>query len=210
MDLSVIGLPRRLLYACLVCREGIPCQGCTAAVFIDIRAAFDSAWRPAILVALLARYCPLYLVRLVSSFLTDRRCIFDFDPRATYGIHIGCLQGSVLSPFLWAVLIDDSLRLSRGPGRVIVGYADDISAVSASVDPVVAMGDLQLLCDLLVDWLGARKLEVCPTKSTVLIFSRRPMVLARGGEFRLSLGGVNVPHAASTRLLGFTMDQKLN
>ena len=71
---------------------------------------------------------------------------------------------------LWAVLIDDALHLSRGLGRVIVGYADDISAASASVDPVVATSDLELLCVLLVDWFEARKLEFCPTKSTV--FSR--------------------------------------
>ena len=143
----------------------------------------------------------MYIVKLIDSFLSDRRCIFDFDPFATYDIHVDCPQGSVLSPFLWAVLIDDALRFTVGPRQLTVGYADDISLVTASADPAVTMEELQLLCDRLVDWLRARKLEVCPTKSVDLTFSRRPAVLAQGRDLSLSFDGSLVSHTTSTRFL---------
>ena len=40
----------------------------TAAVFLDISGAFDSAWPPSILQALINKKCPLYLKQLISSF----------------------------------------------------------------------------------------------------------------------------------------------
>ena len=82
--------------------------------------------------------------------------------------------------------------------------------VSASLSHVEAMLDLRGLCDRLVVWLEARKLEVCPANSTVLIFSRRPSILERFGDLSLSFCGAAVPKAASTRFLGYTIDQKLN
>ena len=192
--------------------KGFSARRCAAAIFIDIKSAFDSAWRPAFLAALIDRHCPLYLVRIVDSFLSDRHCVFDFDhlTLSTYEVHTGCPQGSVISPFLWAVLIDDALRFTVHPHQLTVAFADDMTVVSASLSPVEAMRDLQGLCDRLVVWLGARKHEVCPAKSTVLIFFRRPSILERCGDLSLSFCGAAVPKAASTRFLGYTIDQKLN
>ena len=44
----------------------------TLAVFLDIKAAFDNAWHPAILHQLVERECPTYLIHLLKSFLMDR------------------------------------------------------------------------------------------------------------------------------------------
>lgn len=43
-----------------------------ACAFLDIKSAFDAAWHPAILAALVDRNCPQYLVRIVSNFLENR------------------------------------------------------------------------------------------------------------------------------------------
>ena len=192
------------------CEGGFSARRCAAAIFIDIKSAFDSAWSPAILAALIDRHCPIYLVRIVDSFLCDRLCVFDFDPLSTYEVHTGCPQGSVISPFLRAVLIDDALRFTLHPRQLTVAFADDITVVSASLSPVEATMDLQRLCDSLVVWLKARKLDVCPAKSTVLIVSRRPSILERCGDLSLSFCEAAVPRGASKRFLGFTIDQKLN
>ena len=85
---------------------------CTAAVFLDISGAFDSAWPPSILLALTKRGCPPYLTQLISSFLKNRTASLRSDDGVSliHHIAIGCPQGSVLSPFLWNVLVDEPIR----------------------------------------------------------------------------------------------------
>ena len=73
----------------------------TAALFLDISAAFDSAWPPAIVEALLKKKCPSYLAQLITSFLTGRKgSINEGSLSFEKNTHIGCPQGSILSPFL--------------------------------------------------------------------------------------------------------------
>jgi hypothetical protein len=83
----------------------------TAAAFLDIKAAFDTAWHPAIIVALASKGCPPYLVKIIHSFLSNRKATLTSDSsEITINISTGCPQGSVLSAFLWITLIDDLLR----------------------------------------------------------------------------------------------------
>ena len=44
----------------------------SAAAFLDIKSAFDCAWHPAIIAALSKRSCPIHLLKIVKSFLSDR------------------------------------------------------------------------------------------------------------------------------------------
>jgi hypothetical protein len=42
-------------------------------------------------------------------------------------VSIGCLQGVVLSPLLWCLVLDDLIARLSGSGIHIQGYADDMS-----------------------------------------------------------------------------------
>jgi hypothetical protein len=53
-------------------------------------------------------------------------------------VNLGCPQGGVLSPFLWAILIGDVLRLSFPFLHIISGYADDLNIASSHKIPEVA------------------------------------------------------------------------
>lgn len=76
----------------------------SACAFIDIKSAFDTAWYPAILVALNKRNCPVHLLRLLKSFLTNRRATLSLhDANLEVTVKTGCPQGSILSPFLWNI-----------------------------------------------------------------------------------------------------------
>ncbi len=84
----------------------------TASAMIDIKSAFDTAWAPAILSALIARECPTFLVKIIKDFLTNRKGKFDLQKSEDhFPILTGCPQGSLLSPFLWNIMIDDILHL---------------------------------------------------------------------------------------------------
>lgn len=75
--------------------------------------AFNSTWHPAIIVALGKRLCPPYLMKIVSSFLWDRKAVFSINNEFyVKSVHIGCPKGGVLSPYLWNLLVDDHRRLA--------------------------------------------------------------------------------------------------
>ncbi|KZR96040.1 putative Histone H1, partial [Daphnia magna] len=59
---------------CLVneVETGFQKKNVTACALIDIKSAFDTAWAPAILLALIKRQCPLSLVKIVKDFLSHR------------------------------------------------------------------------------------------------------------------------------------------
>ena len=103
----------------------------TACAFLDIKSAFDSAWHPAILMALLKRKCPLYLTRMISSFLTNRNAVISHGTEnLQVKLSLGCPQGGVLSPFLWNVVLDDVLRLVFPFDYLLIAYADDLAVAA--------------------------------------------------------------------------------
>jgi len=52
----------------------------TAAVFLDIKGAFDTAWHDGIIAALHRKNCPAYLIRIIKSYLSDRKAILTNGP----------------------------------------------------------------------------------------------------------------------------------
>ena len=169
--------------------KGFRTKQCSAAAFIDIKSAFDSAWPPAIIQALAKRHCPVYLAKIIQSFLEGRKAIFNFQTAHIHDVEIGCPQGSVLSPFLWAVLVDDAIRDDPAETKLIVAYADDITLISKNINPAEAVKVLQSMCDRITNWLEVRKLGISASKSALVIFSRRPTVITAAATLNLHLGG---------------------
>ena len=118
----------------------------TACAFLDIKSAFDAAWHPAIIAALVKKGCPQYLVRLVYTFLRGRTAILTHGGASrTHLVNLGCPQGGVLSPFLWCVLIDDVLQTTYPFMNISIGYADDLTIATAT-------RNLQVMCNRVSEW----------------------------------------------------------
>jgi len=116
----------------------------TAAALLDMRSAFDRAWRHAIIAALAAKGCPVYLLRIINKFLSKRTATLTANGHSiVIMIDTGCPQGSVLSAFLWIVLIDPALRLNINFEFLLLAYADDVTAVVSHRDPRIATSRLQ-------------------------------------------------------------------
>ena len=113
-----------------------------ACAFLDIKSAFDAAWHPAILRGLIAKGCPKYLVELVRCFLLDRSATLStVDSSLTINLELGSLQGSVLSPFLWNILLDSLLLVHFPFPHVLIAYADDVVLCCVHEDRSVAVSN---------------------------------------------------------------------
>ena len=180
-----------------------------AVAFLDIKSAFDSAWRPAIIAALANKGCPGYLLKIVDAFLAARTAtISSSGHHLDTKIGTGCPQGSVLSPFLWNVLIDEVLRLRLHFPFKLVAYADDLTAAVAHRDPRVAAARLQLICRAIMKWAAGVKLAINAAKTTFSLFSRRHW--RKIEDIRLVLAGIALCPSKLASFLGLTLDWRLS
>jgi hypothetical protein len=179
----------------------------TAVAFLDIKSAFDAAWHPAILSSLIKRGCPLYLVRLVSCFLACRTAILSHnDFTKAHTVNLGCPQGGVLSPFLWAILIDDVLRLTFPFLNLISGYADDLTVASSHKIPEIALQNLQLMLNAISRWCSDSKLSLNALKTVLMIFQKQGLNVS---HLSICINGVHIQPSPETVFLGFTLDSQL-
>jgi hypothetical protein len=96
----------------------------TAAVFLDIEYAFDTTWHPVLLYKLSKLQFSNNLIKLTSSFLIQRNFRLSAEGEVSTPSYTlaGVLQGSVLSPTLYKLYINDT---PQAPGVNLAPFADD-------------------------------------------------------------------------------------
>ncbi len=179
----------------------------TCCAFLDIKSAFDAAWHPAILNCLISKNCPAFLVKLLANFLSSRTSTLS-SPLASRvtDIELGCPQGSVLSPFLWNILLEDLLCLNFPFPFPFIAYADDIVVCTMQKDYNSAHSHLQTICDALVAWGLSVKLVFNGAKLFFFIFSPKRNL----PPLTLIVDNITVPRSSSCMYLGLTNDDKLS
>lgn len=168
------------------------------AVFIDLEKAFELADATVILSLLVNKGVKGRLLQWTKDFLTNREARVLFQGRkSTYHHHQqGTPQGSVLSPFLFNILVEALLELPLSQGSHLLTYADDLALVANSGDR--AQRDLTLLYNRCRE-LGL-KLNVGKTKA---------MAFAQDTPtYHLQAGGNNIGWVPCYQYLGVWIDNK--
>jgi len=95
--------------------------------FLDIEGAFDNTSFNAIITAARERGLEETCCRWVRSMLESRLVHASLmGSSLTAKVIGGCLQGGVLSPLLWNLLVDRLLAVTNDLGFSTFGYVDDI------------------------------------------------------------------------------------
>jgi len=141
--------------------------------FLDISKAFDRTWHDGLLHKLAQIGVTGNAWRWCRAFLSDRKIRVVHDGQASdwFYINAGVPQGSVLSPFLFLVYINDVFDLCGDRAEMIL-FADDIAVVPTQAG---ARGDdkLVLIFYRLDEWSKLWRLDFNAKKSKLLCFSNK-------------------------------------
>jgi len=101
---------------------------------MDIAGAFDSVDHTRLLHILRTKGAPLWLVRWISSFLSDRSTCLSFEGQDSqqFNVQVSVPQGSPLSPILFLLYNSELVELCSRPniGITATGFADDLNLLT--------------------------------------------------------------------------------
>lgn len=204
-----------LAYLTHVWGEAVDKRGESLAVSLDIAKAFDRVWHKSLLSKLPAYGLPAHLCTWVAGFLHERRIrvLCDGCSSRFVSVNAGVPQGSVLSPTLFLLHINDMISLGNihcyaDDSTVHMGYLGHAAAgraeIAESRENLVVELDREL--DLVSKWgianlveFNAKKTQVCAFTAKTSPFLPLP-----------SLQGTTLTLQSNITLLGMEIRSDLN
>jgi ribonuclease HI/exonuclease III len=184
----------------------------TVALFLDLKAAFDKVNKKALLIKLHQAGFRGRLAKFIINFLENRtikvRCGNTLSP--SFIQDHGLPQGSVISPTLFLIMINDVFKDIEyiSPQIQFSMYADDLMLwyTYPSVDH--ANRTIQQALLHVNAWCENWGLVISPNKSKSLIFTKKPHNVPP--LIPLRLNNQTIPVVTTFKYLGITLDSRLN
>lgn len=183
----------------------------TGLVLLDLEKCFDAVWHDGLIHKLMANSYPSQITKLIKSFLSSRKAFVTVQGCAseTFDVPAGVPQGSLLSPHLFNLFIND---IPTDDKSDIAIYADD-TALFVDVQLRNAKRMAKLLSEatkkvfhFFLDW----KISPNKSKTECIAFSKSPVLHKKLKDFPLVIDGEAHQWSDQVTYLGMTLDKKLN
>ena len=179
------------------------------AAFPDDEKAFDNVWHNGLGFKIFQLDLPTKMTHWLSDFLVGR--LIQVNVNSFFSSQIspkaGVPQGSVLSPLLFLIYVND-LPTPHHKQNFLSQFADDTAQWAFSRNVRIAAKLLQQDLLTLAMWCAKWRIKLNPVKTKVIIFSRS--ALARKTELNLKLYGETLKIYPQVKFLGITFDSQLN
>jgi hypothetical protein len=180
----------------------------TILVSLDVEAAFNAAWWPAILKSLNDNQCPRNLQKLTSSYLSNRRATLHTNHiKIDATITKGCPQGSCCGPGLWNLYYNSLLNLNFMHRTKTIAFADDLILAIRGRTVTEAENLANIELTKIAAWAGDNKIRFNEQKSQIILLSRRKRKERK--EVNIFLNSRPLTQVQSLKYLGIILDQKL-
>lgn len=177
------------------------------AVFLDIEKAYDMLWREGLLIKLLRYGVSGRMYSWIKNFLEDRTIQVRVGGAISDVVFVdnGTPQGSVISPVLFNIMINDMFfDLGHGSGRSL--YADDGVIWVKGRNIPFATGRMQRELNVVEGWAMKWGFRISVAKSKFVVFSRS----RNKWNGSLTLYGSSIEKVENFKYLGVWFDSKLN
>ena len=187
--------------------DGLQERKRTLMVLIDFSKAFDTVWKRGLIKKMIAMKIPLQYSQWINALLTDRRAQVKYGCSTSRFRRMmnGVPQGSVLSPLLFLIFIND---ICQGLDVNVSLFADDLAIWVQDQDLGRAEAIMQKALYKIEEWCAEWKLQLNTEKSEVTVFSSDP----HEAKYRPHLILLDKPlqFNATPTFLGVTFDRTLS
>ena len=155
--------------------DGFRSKEVTASLFLDAEAAFDKCWHDGLRYKLKETLgLPDRLVRVISSFLTDRtlQVVENGLMSRVVKLGAGTPQGSCLSPLIYIISVND-LPTGDKQGVSQFQFADDIAVCGSGKNELLAVAKVQKAVDAIEGWCRKWRVLLNGSKSNLVIITRK-------------------------------------
>ena len=179
-------------------------------VLLDYSSAFDTVWRQRLLLSMFDKGIPLQIIRWLASFLDNRQAKVRFGDGMSKSriMRQGLPQGSVLSPLLFIIFIDNLASILPDTETNTL-FADDVALLVTRRSKEEAAAKAQELVNTVVHWSKEWKLTLNASKSETAFFTTWTQGQA---DFKpeIVIDGKKIPFKKNPRLLGVYLDCQLS
>ena len=177
----------------------------TAAILLDVEKAFDSVWHNSLKHKLSNLNLPPYLTTILSSFLDSRTIKVKSANEISQQVKLaaGTPQGSVLSPILFIIYVND-IPSNPQNKTYISQFADDLGLWTSDKNPNYVQIKLQRALKELETWCAKWHVKLNPTKTQLLPITKGTRTI------KLQLYNTPIETAHEAKLLGVTFDKNMN
>ena len=181
-------------------------KGHTIGIFIDLERAYDMIWKDGLLYKLRQLGIENEMYRWIDAFLTDRTIQVKVGNELSTVIRLdnGTPQGSVLSPVLFLVMIND--LPDPGDEVKLSIFADDCSIWRSGRNLKYDASILQKYFERYQNWCDVWGFRISKSKTTVVVFSKK---IDPEKQIELKVDGENISFSRSVKFLGVIFDRKL-
>lgn len=168
---------------------------------VDLSAAFDLLI-PAVFMRKYSNVLSHGLARAISDFLSGRRIVCEVQKIRSKSLDmpLGCVQGSILGPRLFALYMGD---LANSIGHQdIIGYADDTYVIINGDSIADVTTKATSISRKHVDYLESLGMVVNKSKTEVMIFGHNQ-------ETIIDFAGTMVKTSPNIKALGLTISQDM-
>ena len=187
--------------------RGINSKQYTVAVMLDLEKAFDLVWHKGLLFKMEQLGLSGNIHQFVKEFLTDRsiRVRVGTAQSTSYRLENGTPQGSVISPLLFLIMIND-VPEPKYDAKLSL-YADDSATWKTGRYLPEVAHDVQHYLDRLVEFFDHWGFKISPEKTVAIVFTRNRHF--RPDDVKLSINGVKIKVERTIKFLGITFDREL-
>ena len=178
----------------------------TAAVFVDLKQAYDRVWRKGLYQKLMNSGIQGKMYRWLKQFLTDRTIQTKVNDGLSSKavLEEGLPQGSPLSCTLFLIFINDLPSILKTDNAL---YADDLAIWHTSRHPLISKRRLNEDLTTLGEYCNRWKITVNTNKTVYCIFSLSANVAQK--NLNISIQGQQLKKEANPTYLGITLDARL-